>query len=206
MQSGAVDDSVIVVNSTISNNFSANSYAGAFVAAPLTMQSSTVAYNFAVASCGGVQGASDVAIESNIIAGNYSGNAGCVDLRSNGTISGSHNLLSVATTGLPADTNIATPRLTPLADHGGPTRTHAFREQPGIDHGSNVGALATDQRGAGFGRVVARRPTSVRSSGKLMMTSCSTGDRDLSSRNLITSHRQKTGKIHFPKQGQSEAP
>jgi hypothetical protein len=38
--------------------------------------------------------------------------------------------------------------LTPLADRGGPTRTHALSlGSPAIDAGSNVGALATDQRG-----------------------------------------------------------
>jgi hypothetical protein len=155
MQSGALDDVVIVSNSTISSNFAAVADGGAFVSGVLSMQNSTVAYNFAVANCGGVQGASDIVIESNIIADNYSGNAGCIDLRSNGTISGSHNLVSVATTGLPADTIIANALLTPLADHGGPTRTHGLSlNSPAVDHGSNVGGLATDQRGAGFSRVV----------------------------------------------------
>lgn len=39
-------------------------------------------------------------------------------------------------------------RLGPLANNGGPTRTHALRAgSPAIDRGSNAGAPATDQRG-----------------------------------------------------------
>lgn len=39
-------------------------------------------------------------------------------------------------------------RLGPLANNGGPTKTHALRAgSPAIDQGSNVGLPATDQRG-----------------------------------------------------------
>lgn len=46
--------------------------------------------------------------------------------------------------------------MTPLGDHGGPTPTHALSAASyAIDHG-NVDAVAmdTDQRGAGYARVV----------------------------------------------------
>jgi hypothetical protein len=47
------------------------------------------------------------------------------------------------------------PMLGPLAFNGGPTRTHALRVgSPAINTGSNPLALTTDQRGAGFARVV----------------------------------------------------
>jgi hypothetical protein len=40
------------------------------------------------------------------------------------------------------------PRLGPLANNGGPTRTHALLAgSPAIDRGSNTGAPADDQRG-----------------------------------------------------------
>lgn len=44
-------------------------------------------------------------------------------------------------------------RLGPLADNGGPTRTHALlADSPAINRGSNVADLATDQRGTRFPR------------------------------------------------------
>jgi hypothetical protein len=56
---------------------------------------------------------------------------------------------------VPGDTIVADPQLTPLADHGGPTRTHGLSlSSPAIDHGSNIGILSTDQRGMGFSRIV----------------------------------------------------
>jgi hypothetical protein len=46
------------------------------------------------------------------------------------------------------------PLLAPLADNGGPTRTHALLPgSPAISAGSNPANLTTDQRGAGFPRV-----------------------------------------------------
>ena len=44
-------------------------------------------------------------------------------------------------------------RLGPLANNGGPTRTHALLAgSPAIDRGDGAGAPATDQRGPGFPR------------------------------------------------------
>jgi hypothetical protein len=46
------------------------------------------------------------------------------------------------------------PKLGPLANNGGPTKTHALLAgSPAIDRGDNTGVPATDQRGAGFPRV-----------------------------------------------------
>lgn len=56
---------------------------------------------------------------------------------------------------LPPDTLDTDPPLAPLADNGGPTQTLALgSESPAIDAGNNVAGLTTDQRGAGFPRVV----------------------------------------------------
>jgi hypothetical protein len=47
------------------------------------------------------------------------------------------------------------PMLGPLADNGGPTRTHALLPgSPAIDHGSNPAGLVADQRGGLFLRTV----------------------------------------------------
>src|SRR5690606_35676705 len=47
------------------------------------------------------------------------------------------------------------PLLGPLADNGGPTMTHAIdAASPAIDKGTNPFNYTTDQRGAGFARVV----------------------------------------------------
>jgi hypothetical protein len=49
---------------------------------------------------------------------------------------------------VPFDYTVDNPLLAPLADNGGPTRTHALRAgSPAIDAGTNVLPLATDQRG-----------------------------------------------------------
>src|SRR5712691_2959936 len=45
------------------------------------------------------------------------------------------------------------PKLGPLQANGGPTFTHAPAcYSPAIDHGKNISASATDQRGVGFPR------------------------------------------------------
>ena len=60
-----------------------------------------------------------------------------------------------ATVTLPADTLHDDPLLGALADNGGPTQTLALLPgSPAIDTGNNVAGLATDQRGAGFPRVM----------------------------------------------------
>lgn len=47
------------------------------------------------------------------------------------------------------------PQLGPLADNGGPTWTHAIAgTSPALNNGENTLELASDQRGAGFARVV----------------------------------------------------
>ncbi|HEY2394422.1 MAG TPA: choice-of-anchor Q domain-containing protein [Rudaea sp.] len=73
------------------------------------------------------------------------------------TVAGVNNLV-VAADGsitLPNDTLHANPKLQPLADNGGPTRTHALSpDSPALDAGNDLAGLANDQRGAGFPRIV----------------------------------------------------
>lgn len=55
---------------------------------------------------------------------------------------------------LPRDTIFADPRLAPLADNGGPTKTHALLSgSPAIGKGNNNADLDYDQRGPRFQRV-----------------------------------------------------
>ena len=55
---------------------------------------------------------------------------------------------------VPPDTISADPRLAPLAEYGGPTRTHLLlSDSPAINRGSNLLNRAYDQRGPEFPRV-----------------------------------------------------
>lgn len=75
-------------------------------------------------------------------------------------ITGTNNLIGTLSGGVvsgppiaPAGTLNCDPHLLPLADNGGPTRTHALGAGScAIDAGS-TGYLSTDQRGAGYVRV-----------------------------------------------------
>lgn len=67
---------------------------------------------------------------------------------------GDNNLIMSSTLPLPPDTISLYPRLAPLADNGGPTRTHALLDDsPAIDMGNSAYGYRFDQRGPGFPRV-----------------------------------------------------
>lgn len=149
--------STTIIQSTISGNQASTLDGALFAGGPLTILNSTIVQN-AAASCAGVRAQHDLAIYSSIVARNVSSGPSCVDLSAAGTISGDHNLVGVDTGGLPGDTMIANPRLAPLADHGGPTRTHALLAgSPALAAGSDPGTFTTDQRGTGFARTTATR-------------------------------------------------
>ncbi len=128
-------DTMAVSNSTIAHN-SAFKGGGVYVSGipqAFAMQSTIVADNVATT------GAADIASQSAL------------------TISGANNLIVAADAlvVLPAGTLHVEPLLLPLANNGGPTRTHALGAgSPALDAGNNVANLATDQRGAGFARVL----------------------------------------------------
>jgi len=157
--------SITIENSTISGN-TANDYAAAlYIDGALTLTSSTIASNLS-ASGPGVEIADSAyaaTFDSSIIAGNLEDGATAYDLGDRGysiTIAGSNNLIVAANASihLPPDTLSDDPHLLLLADNGGPTRTHALANgSPAIDAGSLAGAAATDQRGAGYARVVGAR-------------------------------------------------
>ena len=76
---------------------------------------------------------------------------------SDGHINGSHDLIMAIAMGTtpPMDTLTTCPRLAPLLDNGGLTRTVALLPgSPAIDAGYDPFDLGTDQRGTGFDRVI----------------------------------------------------
>lgn len=159
---------VTISNSTFSAN-SASQGGGVFATGDLDLGNSTLALNVATldnnsvdatlaVDGGGVMATSPViAMNSSILFGNEAAAAVLgVDLAINGgTLSGAGNLIGDSSATLPGDTLSVDPLLGPLADNGGPTLTHALLAgSPAIDKGNNLAALATDQRGTGFDRVV----------------------------------------------------
>jgi predicted outer membrane repeat protein len=149
-----------LTNSTVSGNSTRGDGGGISAIAALTLLNVTVTDNSAHAG-GGVflvfGGVSSV--RNSIIAGNLVDLDGSGPDLSGAFTSAGHNLIGDGT-GATGFTNGAIgdlvgtadapidPRLGPLANNGGPTRTHALLAgSPAIDHGDNTNAPATDQRG-----------------------------------------------------------
>jgi len=150
-------------NSTISGN-TASSIGGLYARGPTAILSSTVAFNTetAFANGGGLRLAYTVAdIESSIIASNTSsGTTQNIGLGISGAVTGANDLIG-ASPGvlLPGGTITSDPLLLPLADNGGPTKTHALGAgSPAVDAGNNSAGGVTDQRGTGFPRIVGPAP------------------------------------------------
>jgi hypothetical protein len=148
-----------VINSTISGN-AAGGGDGAGIevnAATTTLNNVTIAGN----GSGGeaqlsvvVGGGAAVTVESTIIANALGGGADCDGTAptSNGFNLDSANSCAF---GMSTDLINTNPLLGPLQNNGGPTSTMALLAgSPAIDKGSNPLALAFDQRGPGFARVV----------------------------------------------------
>jgi hypothetical protein len=109
-------------------------------------------------------------LQSSIVAGNMqtASTANRPDLSITGavTVTADHSLIGVAGTGFTLAAGSANnltgtaaapldPKLGPLGNYGGPTQTHALLAgSPALNTGANPAGLATDQRGAGFARVV----------------------------------------------------
>ena len=145
-------------NSTISANSADRGGAFANTYGSLHLANSTIAFNTTTGNGGGIYfryPSYTLDLQSTIVAGNQAV-AGAQDIWAPGlSVSGANNLVMAAPdVELPADTLSDDPLLQPLADNGGPTRTHAFRVgSPAIDAGNNAAALDFDQRGDGFVRV-----------------------------------------------------
>jgi uncharacterized repeat protein (TIGR01451 family)/CSLREA domain-containing protein len=149
-----------IINSTISGNkdvggcFSDSCGGGGLFVSPsgsTAIINSTIVKNRASASSsvatGGIENLGSVTIKNSIVADNRSSNGeancGFTPITSIG-----HNLESSNTCGFSAlgDLVNVQPHLGPLADNGGPTRTHALlRASPAID--AAAGCPSSDQRG-----------------------------------------------------------
>lgn len=99
-------------------------------------------------------------VESSIAAGN-SGVGNPRNWYFSASPTGNNNLVGSAFDRPSGSTWIiaADPKLGPLANHGGSTRTHlALANSPALNAGNNVYNSATDQRGPGFPRVIGSSP------------------------------------------------
>lgn len=174
-----------VVASTVSGNTSGNVGGGIVVGfgSTITLTNATVSGNSAGATGGGLENQGEVVLRSStvadnnaaggggfntfggrqtfvntIVAGNTSADCGLVTQYP--PVSQGHNLDSDGTCGFtgPGDFTTAEPGLLPLADNGGPTRTHALVQggcptgacinaSPAIDAGESSACPSTDQRG-----------------------------------------------------------
>lgn len=147
----------LITNSTISGNSAVLSGGGIYAAGPMTIQNSTIAFNQLTQSGRGAgifAAYSSLELDSTIVSNNAA-NGMPSDIEGNAAISGSHDLVLVATLALPPDTISFDPMLAPLAANGGSTLTHALSAtSPAIDNGTNAAGSGDDQRGAGFPRVV----------------------------------------------------
>ena len=154
--------SVVIALSTISGN-TANRVGGLFSHVPLVLVNSTITANGEVQQAGaGVYAIGASQFYSSIIAGNRVGASGVSDLGGGGSpsVTGSNNIIGLSLfPNIPSDSVSTDPRLKPLADNGGITRTHALLPtSPAINHGFLHGMPTDDQRGTGFRRVVGSSP------------------------------------------------
>jgi hypothetical protein len=148
----------LVIDSTISGNTASTVGGAAFTGA--TIINSTIAFNLDETAnpednqCDGALSASPLRLENSIVARNRCGAGPPWDIDFT-TITGSNNLIEWSKSNVPADTILYTdPRLAPLAENGGPTRTHMLlADSPAINRGHNDFNRDTDQRGPGFPRV-----------------------------------------------------
>jgi hypothetical protein len=154
-----------IANSTVSHNTAGFYGAGLVIIDGLRMTHSTVAFNavdetspFGIGGIliGSNETTGAYAIHSSIVANNQAGAEAMLGTDLSLflsevpiTIIGDHNLVGESSgLVLPEDTLGGDPLLLPLADYGGPTRTHALAAgSPAIDAGDNAAGLTSDQRG-----------------------------------------------------------
>jgi hypothetical protein len=161
--------SVVVRASTISGNSAMDGGGLASpYGSPVSVYDSTIAFNTAFrgeldewfGGGGGVWGNGALRLTNSIVANNTANNNGRDITMANPygpppSITGDHNIVTSSSPAAPPDTITTDPGLLPLADHGGPTWTHALA--PGsaaIDAGRPLAGVFFDQRGSGFPRTI----------------------------------------------------
>jgi hypothetical protein len=135
---------------TISGNNATYSGGGVSNQGTADLTSCTIAGNSAVYNGGGLYNVGATTLTDTIVAGNTGGGNSDID----GTVSGSYNLIGTGGSGgleTGASGNkigVASPGLSPLANHGGPTQTiDLLAGSPAIAGGITVTGITTDQRG-----------------------------------------------------------
>lgn len=158
---------ITIVDSTISGNTAKTRFGGGLdmrVFYGASISNTTVTRNSAPTGGGiNLRGTeSGITVQSTLVADNSAaGGIADLDAANPAILAGSNNLIGTGGSGLtlPGDTLHGAPQLLPLADNGGPTRTHALQPaSPAIDAGNNIAALPSDQRGTGFPRVTGSAP------------------------------------------------
>lgn len=159
----AIDDPVLIENSTISGNQATEGAGGGLGfytgRSGIDIRHSTIAGNTAATSGGGVYIAQyGLTLENSIVADNTAGSDN--DLSGEGTFYVGHSLVESPGGATIVDNggNITgqDPQLGPLANNGGPTQTQRpAGTSPVIDAGDPAfaGTPTTDQRGTGFPRL-----------------------------------------------------
>ncbi|MCH8043294.1 MAG: hypothetical protein IID44_06205 [Planctomycetes bacterium] len=159
---------VRVANSTISGNTAGINGGGIDAVAPgdlhVTVANSTISGNTAGDDGGGIAarvfpGNMGLTVTDSILSGNSTVGQIPQDVGGAFQFTGNHSLIGVAASArVTGNGNIAddNPQLAPLADNGGPTKTHALLPgSPAIDAGDpDFVSAGFDQRGAPFARVV----------------------------------------------------
>jgi hypothetical protein len=152
----ATGPSVEIINSTISGNAASTGIGGAALYAPTTISNSTIAFNISgpMDTAPGILAGGTLTAQSSIFSNNTTASGDEIDIyMASGKIDGEKNLIVSASGQIPNDTKTACPRLGPLTDNGGPTKTHALLSgSPAIDEGENPLSLEFDQRQNGFQR------------------------------------------------------
>ena len=152
-----------IIESTISGNAAGDRIGGLEVFGPTSILNSTIVFNTETAHFGGgvyiYDGLIHNEIESTIIAANTSAGGSTQNIglgHPGGGVTGANNLIGPSpSVTLPIDTIGGDPKLLPLHDNGGPTKTHALRPgSPAVDAGNVSSGVTTDQRGTGFPRVI----------------------------------------------------
>lgn len=165
------EGSATIINSTISGNTPGSGSTVSISGRERSIVNSTIAFNQHTGYDGSPcpSGAAAVVfwgrpesphIESTIAANNVCDGNPIHDISTSDIpdpepeVVGANNLIMSSNVPLPPDTISVDPRLAPLADNGGLTKTHALLDDsPAIDAGNNAAGLPYDQRRAGFPRV-----------------------------------------------------
>ncbi len=143
-----------IYNTTFSGNHASGKGGAIFGGGPMSLDNTTIAFNSSDADGGGVYFNDTALLRSSIIARNTGVPHPDFMVSQTAVVTGNNDFIGDPA-GLPVFGALTgDPMLAPLADNGGPTKTHALLAgSTAIDAGSNDLRFDHDQRGPGFARV-----------------------------------------------------